>query len=113
MELPHGLPQTWGEPCDIRQLHKQWYRGVMTALPKATDIIPSVWGRGKIDGLSNNRYDKKTLFHECYVTDRQMVGAAFPKLDTMRWSITLQRIHVTLAILLQGRNLKAYMPAVR
>lgn len=47
MELPHGLPQTWGEPCDIRQLHKQRYRGVMTALPKATDIIPSVWGRGK------------------------------------------------------------------
>ncbi|MBO4975664.1 MAG: hypothetical protein J6D17_13165 [Bacteroides sp.] len=47
MELPHGLPQTWGEPCDTRQLHKQRYRGVMTALPKATCIIPSVWGRGK------------------------------------------------------------------
>ena len=30
--------------------------------------------------------------------DRQMVGAAFPKLDTMRWSVDLQRIHVTLAI---------------
>lgn len=29
--------------------------------------------------------------------DKQMDGAAFPKLDTMRWqNITCQRIHVTL-----------------
>ena len=27
-----------------------------------------------------------------------MVDAALPKLDTMRWSVDLQRIHVTLAI---------------
>ena len=41
--------------------------------------------------------------------DSQTVGAAFPKLDTMRWQILFcQRIHVTLAILLQGRNSKAY-----
>ena len=37
----------------------------------------------------------------------RQAGTTFPKLDTMRWSKKLQRIHVTLAILLQVRNLKA------
>ena len=41
------------------------------------------------------------------VKKNRQAGTTFPKLDTMRWSKKLQRIHVTLAILLQVRNLKA------
>jgi hypothetical protein len=62
----------------------------MTALPGATCNTPIVRGRGNNDETESLHYNQQngrtTLFHEFYVTDQQMVGAAFPKLDTMRWS---------------------------
>lgn len=37
--------------------------------------------------------------------DKQMVGAAFPKSDTMRWQSKIcQRIHVTLVIYIEDAS---------
>ena len=40
-KLAHALPRTRGKPCGIRQLIRQRYCGVMTAMPKAACIIPT------------------------------------------------------------------------
>lgn len=97
MELAHALPRTRGEPCGIRQLYKQRYCGVMTALPKATCIIPSVWGAWQIGRIISFGTTRKHCSASAMNVNKQMVGTVLPKLDTMRWQSKIcQRIHVTL-----------------
>ena len=98
MELPHGLPQTWGEPCDIRQLQAavSWSYDSLAKGDLHHPLRLGAWQIGRNNSIGMIR---KCCSASAICIGKQMVGAAFPKSDAMRWQgKTCQRIHVTLVI---------------